>query len=785
MRPDKGLNGTNHNLSQSNVPVRILFLEDNALDFELVAEYLVGQGFNCQVTRAATRQDFERIFRPHDFDIVLSDYAIPGYSGFAALERVRGQDAALPFILLSGTLSEEEAVEALRAGATDYIIKQRLHRLVPAIERALRDAKAQRQSAQATDALRSSEERFKLAVRATNDVIWEWDVASDEVWCNETFDVLFGYHHGSRSFSAQEKLARIHVRDQPRVAGRMQEKLRSTDSLWVEEYEFQRRDGRYAHVLDRAIICRDDGGRPIRMIGAMSDITHRREAEAQIREQAALLDRARDAIVLIGMDQRIQYWNRSAERLFGWTAVEAVGKHVSEFLLRRSLADDEGFHNRLILENEWRGELEVRAKNGKLITVESRWSLMREAEESEPTGILLINTDVTDKKQMEAQFLRAQRIQTVGELSGGIAHDLNNALAPIVMASDLLSDEVTSEAGKRMLEMVRTSASRCSEMVKQILSFSRGAGHASELLDPCKTVEEVARLCGETFTRMITIKTRCEPRANQFRGNLTQMHQVIMNLLVNARDAMPKGGEIRIDVKNVLLHEHKSKMLPAPANGPYVCITVSDTGSGMKPEIMGRVFEPFFTTKEVGKGTGLGLSTVFSIVKSHQGFLELRSEVGKGTTFELFFPAQVREGPGRGRPDATTLPASRGECLLIVDDEEGLLAMMKTTLETLGYRVFTASSGLEAMSILEKSRRDIDVVLTDWIMPLMSGAELVRKIQTAYPDLKIVVGTGNPSSVADLPSSGIHGLLHKPYTTEVMLKVLGETLRKPGASPIA
>ena len=759
-------------------PVRILFLEDNANDFELVSDYLFRQGLNSEIKRATSREQFEAFFPESTFDLILSDYAIPGYSGFAALQYVRGRDAAVPFILISGTLSEEEAVESLRAGATDYIIKQRLNRLVPAIRRALAEASVRRDHIRAAEALRASEERFKLAARATNDVIWEWDVASDEIVCNETFDVLFGYQHGSKTFSAQEKIARTHPGDQARVAGRMLEKLRSSDALWVEEYEFQRRDGRFAHVLDRALIVRDESGRARRLIGAMTDLTQRREAEAQIREQAALLDKARDAIVLVAMDQRVQYWNHSAERIFGWSAAEAVGRSINEFVLRRDVTNDKPVLERLLRENEWRGELEARTKSGKKIVLESRWSLMRDADGREPKGILLINTDVTDKKDIEAQFLRAQRIQTIGELSGGIAHDLNNALSPIMMSSELLSDDVTSESGKRMLELMQASAKRCAEMVKQILSFSRGTGQGWELVDPCKIVDEIAAIAHETFPRLIAIQTRCEPRSNRIHGNLTQIHQVLMNLLVNARDAIKRDGTISVNVKNVLLHEYSSKMLAKPVSGPYVSISVSDTGSGIPREILDKIFEPFFTTKEVGKGTGLGLSTVLSIVKSHEGFLELRSELGNGTTFEIFFPAHLPSDRDRAREAAAGLPPAQGEQLLIVDDEVGLLAMVKTTLETFGYRALTASGGLEALKILEASHNEVDLVLSDWNMPLMSGSELVRKIAAIYPKLKCIVVTGDAAEArAAAQDLKVNGILEKPYTTEAMLKAIGEALR--------
>jgi len=257
------------------------------------------------------------------------------------------------------------------------------------------------------------------------------------------------------------------------------------------------------------------------------------------------------------------------------------------------------------------------------------------------------------------------------------------------------------------------------------------------------------------------------------------MHQVIMNLLVNARDAMPKGGTITLRAKNVFLHDYSAKMLGRRATGPFVSISVSDNGSGIPPEIVDRVFEPFFTTKEVGKGTGLGLSTVFSIVKNHGGFLELRTEVGKGTTFELFFPAHVRAEVAKAEEAAPTLHASRGEQVLIVDDEAGLLAMVKSTLETLSYRVLTAADGLEALAILEKQGDEVELVLTDWQMPLMSGAEVVRKIHAAHPELKIVVATGSADgSNPEFSTLPIWGVLQKPYTTDELLNTVREALGK-------
>lgn len=635
--------------------IKMLILEDEIFDVELISARLDQGGLHYQLDHVRDRAAFEKAFGSTAYNIILSDYAIPSYSGFKALQFVRAHSSIIPFILLSGTLSEEQAVESLKAGATDYIIKQRLDRLVPAIQRALHEAAEREELARAEAALKESHER--------------------------------------------------------------------------------------------------------------------------IRNQAALLDKARDAIVMVDMDHRICFWNKSSERIFEWSESEAMGQNLEALLMRGTVTPGGPILQRLFTDNEWRGELPIETKNGRRIVVESRWSLLQDPENPQPKGILLINTDITEKKEMEAQLLRTQRIETIGALSGGIAHDLNNALAPIVMATELLAEDITNENGLRMLEMVRNSGKRCADMVKQILSFSRGTGHGWELLDACKIIEELATLARETFPRLIHVETYCEPKLGNFLGNLTQIHQVIMNLLVNARDAMPRGGSLTITARLRILRDHSSKMLEKPASGPFISIIVADTGTGIAPEIRDRIFEPYFTTKPQDKGTGLGLSTVFSIVKNHEGFLGLRSEVGEGTVFELFFPVHVAEEKRAEKPLVASDPLSAGEQLLVIDDEAGLLAIVKTTLETLGYRVLTATDGLEALEILEKRKNEIDLVLTDWVMPLMSGPDLVRRIRAISPKMRIVIVTGSGS----LESEGtedveVQGILQKPYSTEALLTRIHETL---------
>ncbi len=504
-------------------PLQILHLEDDPADAELVRELLQAEGIACAVKCVRTRQEYELALERADFDLIISDYSLPKFDGLSALALAREKCPEKPVILVSGTMGEEAAVESLKRGATDYVLKDRLARLPAAVRRAVSEA---------------------------------------------------------------EEFAR----------------LRSAE-------------------------------------------TALRHTEDKIREQAALLDKAQDAIVVRDLEDRILYWNKSAERLYGWTAEEAIGKNANKLLYQGdSFQLDRA--SRIVLDRgEWVGELRQVTKGGKAVIVESRWTLVRD-KNGEPEAKLIINTDITERKKLEAQFLRAQRLETIGALAGGIAHDLKNTLSPILMGTQLLAKELTSESSHKLLGTMQTSAVRGLEMINQILTFARGVGGEPAVLQIEQVVGEMQKLARETFPRSIQISSRTAPGLYPVVGNATQLHQVLLNLCINARDAMPEGGTLTIEAANARLN-HRSHGEGDPVSGAYVVLTVSDTGHGISPEVRDRIFEPFFTTKEAGKGTGLGLSTVQGIVKSHGGFLDVSSELDKGTTFRVFLPAQVPAGAGR------------------------------------------------------------------------------------------------------------------------------------------
>jgi hypothetical protein len=333
----------------------------------------------------------------------------------------------------------------------------------------------------------------------------------------------------------------------------------------------------------------------------------------------------------------VLYLNKSAERLYGWLADEVLGKNSNDFFyagdyFRLSQANDQ-----LLARGEWTGELEQFTRDKKPIVVQSRWSLVRD-EAGKPKGKLIINTDVTERKKLETQFLRAQRLETIGALAGGIAHDLNNVLVPILLGSQYLAQQLAGGDARKMLETMQASAIRGSQMIQQILAFARGVGGEPARLDAGPLVAEIEKFGRETFPRSITVENKTRPGGYFVVGNTTQLHQVLLNLIVNARDAMPQGGTLLLEAANTVLEQKITHLQPEPVSGPYVALSVSDTGHGIPPEMLEKIFEPFFTTKAPGKGTGLGLSTVQGIVKSHNGFLEVASEIGKGTTFRVFLP---------------------------------------------------------------------------------------------------------------------------------------------------
>ncbi|MDJ0574579.1 MAG: PAS domain S-box protein, partial [Xenococcaceae cyanobacterium MO_234.B1] len=406
---------------------------------------------------------------------------------------------------------------------------------------------------------------------------------------------------------------------------------------WQGELIHQRKDGTAVMVMGRWSLLRDTAGNPEQILEINHDITKRKQAEARIREQAALLDVATDAIIVRGLDNQILFWNRGAEKLYGWTREEAFNRNANELLYQEFFPELDEIQQTVRERGEWQGELNQITKTSKEIVVQSRWTLVKDNGEN-PQSFLVVNTDITEKKQLEAQFLRAQRLESLGTLAGGIAHDLNNILAPILGFAQLLPRKLTNldEQNLRLFKIIETNAKRGAALVKQILTFARGLEGDRGSIQIRHLLAEIRQVIIETFPKTIELELDAPENLWTVDGDATQIHQVLMNLAVNARDAMPHGGTLRITAENFPIDANFARLHLEAQEGPYVSITVADTGMGIPPVILDRIFEPFFTTKEVGRGTGLGLSTALGIIKSHGGFIDVYSEVERGTQFKVF-----------------------------------------------------------------------------------------------------------------------------------------------------
>ena len=522
--------------------------------------------------------------------------------------------------------------------------------------------------------------------------------------------------------------------------------------------------------------------RPHRLVPAIRQALRNVESHALLqqteqknREQAELLDKATDAILVCDLNNRIVYWNESAGRIYGWTEAEVIGKDMIKVLFHAKPPSQVHEMMKSVDERgEWIGELQQLTKNDKPLIVQVRATLIRD-EDRQPKSLLLINTDITERKQLEEQFLRSQRLESLGVLISGIAHDLNNALAPVLLGIDMLRETYEEE---NILKTMQSSAQRGADMVKQVLAFARGGDTHKTLIHIEPLVKEMGKIITDTFPKNIDCQVKLNKEMWPVSGIPTQLYQVLMNLCVNARDAMPNGGTLTLATENVRLDDVMAASHPNAKPGNYVCASVADTGTGISPEQKEKIFQPFFTTKAPGKGTGLGLSTSLSIIKNHDGFLTVHSDIGRGTEFKFYLPAMIEAVPTTTSKEPP-LPTGNGECILVVDDEAIVLVIARTALENYGYRVLTAASGLEAITCLAEKGDAVDVVITDMIMPLMGGTATAIALRRIRPDIKIIVASGSEKEVENVRQKvEVDAFIAKPFTVEKLLIGLHKVLAK-------
>jgi two-component system, cell cycle sensor histidine kinase and response regulator CckA len=632
-------------------PIQVLHLEDTEADHLLVREMLGADGLNCEIELARNRAEFETAVQRRRFDLIISDFSLPSYDGTQALALAEEWQKDVPFIFFSGTIGEETAVESLKTGATDYVVKQRPRRLVAAVRRALHEAGERRR---------------------------------------------------------------------------------------------------------------------------------REQAEQKIREQAALLDKAQDAIIVCDLEDRVTFWNPSAARIYGWSAAEALGRKVTDVLADQLTPAFDAARQSLLTHGEWSGELPEQARDGRPVVVRSSWTLVRD-DAGHPQSKLIISTDITEQKSLEEKFLRTQRLESLGVLVGGIAHDLNNALTPVLMGAGLLENVTLPPGLNDVVGTMKASALRGSEMVQQILTFARGSGNQRSVLQMHQLLREMGKIIGDTFPKNIHCRVQVKGDAWPVSGLAVQLHQVLMNLCINARDAMPKGGILVLATDNVVLDEAGAAGIPDGKPGRYLCLRVRDTGTGIPESQLAQIFQPFFTTKPPGHGTGLGLSTTRMIVQNHGGFITVDSTVGRGTELKVYLPALESAAPEAPAGPGAPLPVGQGEVILVVDDETAVLALAQSTLETYGYRVLTAASGPAAILTFTREAERIQLVIMDKSMPFMNGAATITALRKLKPEVKVLETSGHDLQVpteTDLQMKA-QAHLEKPFTVEQLITAVHEVLTRP------
>jgi PAS domain S-box-containing protein len=501
----------------------------------------------------------------------------------------------------------------------------------------------------------------------------------------------------------------------------------------------------------------------------------RRRTEEQLRKLSSAVEHSPAAIVITDAEGTIEYVNPKSLDITGYSAEEVLGQTLS--ILKVGEAPDSTYEElwrTIRAGGEWRGEFHNRRKNGEQFWEFASISGIRD-DSGSITHFVAVKEDITERKSLQEQLLRTQRLEGIGTLASGVAHDLNNILAPILMSIPLLERALAGTKSASLVSTIEQCAERGAAIVKQVLTFARGVHGERIFVQVHHLLHDMGKIAHSTFPRSITIRNNSPGNLWPVNGDATQLHQVLLNLCVNARDAMPGGGSLTIDAGNLQIDENYAAMSPEAKPGPYLTFSVSDTGHGIPAGIMQKIFDPFFTTKEVGKGTGLGLSTVIGIVKNHGGFLTVESEPGKGTTFKVFLPAE---------PEAEAVPkaASRskatpgnGELILVVDDESSVRSIAEAVLQANGYRVLLAGDGTEALAVFAQRSGDIAAVVTDIAMPFMDGAVLIRALRKMRPDIRVIVSTGHGEK-AQVSELNVNGFLNKPYDAQTLLRALHTAL---------
>jgi PAS domain S-box-containing protein len=715
--------------------------------------------------------------------LVLLDVQLPGVDACDFCRQLKADTRYLDIAVLfvrTGNLTSEDQRAAFEAGAQGYILRpisdedliSRVHAVLRARQNESELRRLTAKLATLQRRIEQSEQRYKSLFDRHPDAACSFDRQGRLHSFNRAAEVLMRYPAEDLLFTPFQRML---VPEERSLAEADFARILAGEST-CREVVIACGDGSHCRAKVTGMPVVEDG-EITGMFCIAQDVTERRESEERFQQ---LAENVEDAFWIVDVaTQRILYSNPAFHGLSGFPD-QPADIHAYSHLESVHPEDCERVVT-AFAEAPWAVNMEYRrvACDGA-----TSWFWIRtfpiHDDEGQVSRIGGIARDITERKKLDNQFLRAQRMEGLGTLAGGIAHDLNNVLAPVILSIALLKTRTQDAMSLEVLDTVEDSARRGADLVRQVLSFARGVEGQRLSIPPRHLLKEIRNIVADAFPKNIQCKLTCTNQLWNVLGDPTQLHQVLLNLCVNARDAMPDGGEIEISAENVTFDAQYAAMQLDAKAGPYVVIRVTDTGTGISTSDIERIFDPFFTTKETGKGSGLGLSTSLAIVKSHGGFILVDSNVGQGTTFTVHLPANP-ESAEESSSGLAALPRGNGQLVLLVDDEAHVRTVTQQTLEMFGYRVVCASDGVQAVAIYAQRQEEIGIVLTDMMMPIMDGSSTIQVLTRINPLVKIVAASGlsNQGPVARGASPGVREFIPKPYTTEVMLRTLARVLAEP------
>ena len=761
-------------------PIRILLVEDVADDAALVERELRRAGIGGATRRVDSERAFREALRAFTPDIILSDHSLPAFGASDALRIALIEMPDTPLIIVTGSLDEETAAEYIKAGAADYVVKHHLERLGPAVLRALDLRRARSERVRAEEARRQSEERFRALIEHGADAVALVAPDGTMLFASQSIERLVGF--SPAELVGRPGFDRVHPDDLAAVQATLSEITSLPGAPLAMGLRWRHKDGSWRYI-DAVAVNRLAEAAVGAIVVNFRDQTERRQAETALRESEeryrTLVEGVRDVIFALSPEGTITSLNPAFETITGWRREEWVGQPF-ETLVH---AEDLPFALELlgrVVRGDLRPVSQFRVATAKGDYRMGEFSATPQLLEGRLIGILGIGRDVTERVQLEQQLRQAQKMEAVGRLAGGIAHDFNNILTAITGYADLLLEDLRpTDSRHQDVAEIRKAADRAAGLTRQLLAFSRQQVLQPSVIDVKVLVGDLEKMLGRLLGEDVKLGTRLAPETGRVKADPGQLEQVLMNLAVNARDAMPHGGKLTLETSNVDLSEgYAADHYPARP-GPYVMIAVTDTGTGMSEETQAHMFEPFFTTKEKGKGTGLGLATVYGIIKQSGGFIWVYSELGHGTTFKIYLPrvgesADLAKGPAPSR----TRAARGSETVLLAEDETPVRAVARQVLERHGYTVLEAPSAEAALDIAARYSGAIHLLLTDVIMPGLSGRELATRLAHLRPEARVIFMSGYTDDAVTRHGVLEPGLayLQKPFTPDTLGQKVREVL---------